>query len=69
MTCPPSNPAPGLTRGLRRHPQAPDQVRGGYPANAGGLRPGRHPEAPDQVRGGYPAGPAAPEAAPMKACP
>jgi hypothetical protein len=29
MTCPPPNPAPGLTRGLCHRPEAPDQVRGG----------------------------------------
>jgi hypothetical protein len=28
-TLPQANPAPGLTRGLPHHPEAPDQVRGG----------------------------------------
>ena len=56
----PLSPVPGLTRDLRRHHGAPDQVRGGvFLAASGSLSPVpgltrdlcRLPVAPDQVRG------------------
>jgi hypothetical protein len=47
----PELPAPGLTRGLRRPREAPDQVRGGHPDQPREA-PDQPREAPDQVRGG-----------------
>ena len=47
----PGTPAPGLTRGLRRPREAPEQVRGGHPEQPREA-PDQPREAPDQVRGG-----------------